>query len=167
MDWLIQAALEAPRVLNLNNSKYHSGPYGIVIRASELILSINCFCLSDHHSFCPGEDVVFIANDWHTALLPCYLKTRYQAHGIYKNAKVSCHETRSWSCFSRPRYWYISNWFLGNHLTGFQVAFCIHNIAYQGRFAFADFSCLNLPDTFKSSFDFIDGYVPWSCTIAY
>ncbi|XP_028064104.1 granule-bound starch synthase 1, chloroplastic/amyloplastic-like [Camellia sinensis] len=38
------------------------------------------------------------------------------------------------------------------------VAFCIHNIAYQGRFAFADFSLLNLPDSFKSSFDFIDGY---------
>ncbi|THU73775.1 hypothetical protein C4D60_Mb04t26410 [Musa balbisiana] len=96
---LCQAALEAPRVLHFNNSKYHSGPY--------------------------GEDVVFIANDWHTALLPCYLKTMYQSHGIYKNAKV---------------------------------AFCIHNIAYQGRFGFSDFARLNLPDKFKSSFDFIDGY---------
>ncbi|CAL9052179.1 unnamed protein product [Musa banksii] len=96
---LCQAALEAPRVLHFNNSKYHSGPY--------------------------GEDVVFIANDWHTALLPCYLKTMYQSHGIYKNAKV---------------------------------AFCIHNIAYQGRFAYSDFARLNLPDKFKSSFDFIDGY---------
>lgn len=38
-----------------------------------------------------------------------------------------------------------------------QVVFCIHNIAYQGRFAFADFSLLNLPDEFKSSFDFTDG----------
>ena len=35
-----------------------------------------------------GEDVVFVANDWHTALLPCYLKTMYQAKGIYKSAKV-------------------------------------------------------------------------------
>ena len=35
-----------------------------------------------------GEDVVFIANDWHTALLPCYLKSIYQPKGIYKNAKV-------------------------------------------------------------------------------
>ncbi|XP_077247493.1 granule-bound starch synthase 1, chloroplastic/amyloplastic-like [Tasmannia lanceolata] len=95
---LCQAALEAPRVLNLNNSKYFSGPY--------------------------GEDVVFIANDWHTALLPCYLKSMYKPHGIYKNGKV---------------------------------VFCIHNIAYQGRFAFSDFSLLNLPDQFKSSFDFIDG----------
>ncbi|KAF3950028.1 hypothetical protein CMV_024168 [Castanea mollissima] len=38
------------------------------------------------------------------------------------------------------------------------VAFYIHNIAYQGRFAFTDFSLLNLPDELKSSFDFIDGY---------
>ncbi|KAL5551497.1 hypothetical protein UlMin_001673 [Ulmus minor] len=96
---LCQAALEAPRVLNLNSNKYFSGPY--------------------------GEDVVFVANDWHTALLPCYLKTDYQPKGLYKNAKV---------------------------------AFCIHNIAYQGRFAFSDFSLLNLPDRFRSSFDFMDGY---------
>ncbi|WRX18902.1 Glycosyl transferase [Theobroma cacao] len=96
---LCQAALEAPRVLNLNSNKYFSGPY--------------------------GEDVVFIANDWHTALLPCYLKSMYQSRGIYMNAKV---------------------------------AFCIHNIVYQGRFAFADFSLLNLPARFKSSFDFMDGY---------
>ncbi|CAN6710691.1 unnamed protein product [Malus baccata var. baccata] len=92
------AALEAPRVLNLNSSKYFSGPY--------------------------GEEVVFIVNDWHTALLPCYLKAVYKPRGIYSTAKV---------------------------------AFCIHNIAYQGRFAFADFGLLNLPDEFKSSFDFIDG----------
>ncbi|GAB2300802.1 hypothetical protein Dimus_034836 [Dionaea muscipula] len=96
---LCQAALEAPRVLNLNNSKYYSGPY--------------------------GENVVFFANDWHTALLPCYLKSMYQSRGIYKTAKV---------------------------------VFCIHNIAYQGRFAFSDFSLLNLPVEFKGSFDFIDGY---------
>ncbi|CAJ1950543.1 unnamed protein product [Sphenostylis stenocarpa] len=95
-----QAALEAPRVLSLNSSKYFSGPY--------------------------GEDVIFIANDWHTALLPCYLKTMYQSVGIYKNARV---------------------------------VFCIHNIAYQGRFSFTDYALLNLPDQFKSSFDFIDGHV--------
>ncbi|RLM85105.1 granule-bound starch synthase 1b, chloroplastic/amyloplastic [Panicum miliaceum] len=103
---LCLAALEAPRVLNLNNSEYFSGPY--------------------------GEDVVFVANDWHTAVLPCYLKSMYKPNGIYANAKV---------------------------------AFCIHNIAYQGRFARADFEVLNLPDSFLPSFDFIDGYGP-SCSIA-
>ncbi|KAF4353104.1 hypothetical protein F8388_016949 [Cannabis sativa] len=60
---LCLAALEAPRILNLDNNEYYSGPY--------------------------GEDVVFIANDWHTALLPCYLKSVYQPKGIYKNAKMS------------------------------------------------------------------------------
>ncbi|KAI4371912.1 hypothetical protein MLD38_010208 [Melastoma candidum] len=94
-----QAALQAPLVLNLNNNKHFSGPY--------------------------GENVIFVANDWHTALLPCYLKSSYQSRGIYMNAKV---------------------------------VFCIHNIAYQGRFAFSDFSLLNLPDSFKSSFDFMDGH---------
>lgn len=96
---LCQAALEAARVLNLNNNPYFSGPY--------------------------GEDVVFIANDWHTALLPCYLKSMYKSKGMYLNAKV---------------------------------AFCVHNIAYQGRFSFSDFSMLNLPEEFKGSFDFMDGY---------
>lgn len=38
--------------------------------------------------FNAGEDVVFICNDWHTALLPCYLKAMYQSRGIYKSAKV-------------------------------------------------------------------------------
>ncbi|XP_010267660.1 PREDICTED: granule-bound starch synthase 1, chloroplastic/amyloplastic-like [Nelumbo nucifera] len=97
---LCQAALEAPRVLNLNSSSNHfSGPYG-------------------------DEDVLFICNDWHTALLPCYLKTMYKSKGIYTNAKV---------------------------------AFCIHNISYQGRFPFSEFSLLNLPDEFRGSFDFVDG----------
>ncbi|XP_062227951.1 granule-bound starch synthase 1, chloroplastic/amyloplastic [Phragmites australis] len=96
---LCQAALEAPRILSLNNNPYFSGPY--------------------------GEDVVFVCNDWHTGPLSCYLKNNYQSNGIYKDAKV---------------------------------AFCIHNISYQGRFALADFPELNLPERFKSSFDFIDGY---------
>ncbi|KAF3789416.1 Granule-bound starch synthase 1 [Nymphaea thermarum] len=96
---LCQAALEAPRVLNLNSNQYFSGPY--------------------------GEDVAFIANDWHTSLLPCYLKSMYKSRGMYQNAKV---------------------------------AFCIHNISYQGRFAASDFELLNLPDYFRSSFEFTDGY---------
>ncbi|KAI5422161.1 granule-bound starch synthase 1, chloroplastic/amyloplastic [Lathyrus oleraceus] len=95
-----QAALEAARVLNLKSNKYYSGPY--------------------------GEDVIFVANDWHTALISCYMKSMYQSIGIFRNAKV---------------------------------VFCIHNIAYQGRFAFTDYSLLNLPDQFKSSFDFLDGHV--------
>ncbi|KAF1878369.1 hypothetical protein Lal_00047037 [Lupinus albus] len=115
---LSQAALAAPRVLNLNSSKYFSGPY--------------------------GEDVIFVANDWHTAILPCYLKSMYKSRGIYKNAKAIIY------LLSEKLF------YLGQSL---QVAFCIHNIAYQGRHAFSDFSLLNLPNEFKSSFDFIDGHV--------
>lgn len=94
-----QAAIEATRILNLSSNPNFSGPY--------------------------GEDVVFVANDWHSALLPCYLKANYQSKGHYKNAKV---------------------------------AFCIHNVVYQGRFSSNDFHLLNLPNHFKGSFDFIDGY---------
>ncbi|GBG91014.1 hypothetical protein CBR_g51672 [Chara braunii] len=36
-----------------------------------------------------GEDVIFIANDWHTALVPLYLKSRFIPKGIYMNAKVA------------------------------------------------------------------------------
>uniref|UniRef100_J3KTZ7 Starch synthase catalytic domain-containing protein n=1 Tax=Oryza brachyantha TaxID=4533 RepID=J3KTZ7_ORYBR len=73
-----------------------------------------------------SENIVFVGNDWHTGVLPCYLKSIYQAKGIHVNAKV---------------------------------VFCVHNIAYQGRFARADFELLNLPDSFLPSFDFIDGHI--------
>ncbi|KAG0556017.1 hypothetical protein KC19_11G019700 [Ceratodon purpureus] len=96
---LAKAAIEVSRVLSLDSNEFFSGPY--------------------------GENVVFVANDWHTALIPCYLKSDYKPAGQFVNAKV---------------------------------AFCVHNIAYQGRFAFADFDRLGLPDEFRSSFDFIDGY---------
>lgn len=34
-----------------------------------------------------GEDCVFIANDWHAALVPVYLAAKYRAHGVYKHAR--------------------------------------------------------------------------------
>ena len=37
---------------------------------------------------CPGEDVIFIANDWHTSPLPSYLKANHKSHGRFSNAKV-------------------------------------------------------------------------------
>jgi len=92
-----QAALKAPLLLNLTANKAFSGVY--------------------------GEDCVFIANDWHSALTPCYMKSMYKPLGIYSNAKV---------------------------------AFCVHNIAYQGRFAAGDFDQLNLPADMKSTFAFND-----------
>lgn len=104
-----------------------------------------------------GEDVVFIANDWHTALIPCYLKTIYKPKGVYKSARVGT----LFACLelSNIRIM-VSQLLLKSEdfcFVNFQVAFCIHNIAYQGRFGFTDFSLLNLPDEFKSSFEFVDG----------
>ena len=92
-----QAALKAPLLLNLTANKAFSGVY--------------------------GEDCVFIANDWHSALTSCYMKSMYKPLGIYSNAKV---------------------------------AFCVHNIAYQGRFPASDFDQLNLPADMKASMAFND-----------
>eukprot|EP00274_Cyanoptyche_gloeocystis_P000002 CAMPEP_0196654134 /NCGR_PEP_ID=MMETSP1086-20130531/3812_1 /TAXON_ID=77921 /ORGANISM="Cyanoptyche gloeocystis , Strain SAG4.97" /LENGTH=596 /DNA_ID=CAMNT_0041985713 /DNA_START=189 /DNA_END=1979 /DNA_ORIENTATION=+ len=36
-----------------------------------------------------GEDVVFVCNDWHTSLVPVYLKAHYKSKGIYANAPVA------------------------------------------------------------------------------
>lgn len=94
-----QAAIEAPRVLNLTTNEFFQGPY--------------------------GEDVIFVANDWHTGPLPSYLKAFHKSKGDFPNAKV---------------------------------VVCTHNIAYQGRFAAADFNYLNLPEEFRASFAFNDGY---------
>lgn len=37
--------------------------------------------------FGPGEDVTFIANDWHAALVPVLLKDKYKPMGQFKDAK--------------------------------------------------------------------------------
>lgn len=34
-----------------------------------------------------GEDVVFLANDWHAALVPVYLAAKYRPSGVYKDAR--------------------------------------------------------------------------------
>jgi len=36
-----------------------------------------------------GEDVVFVANDWHSGMVPVMLKTVYQPNGEFKNAKAA------------------------------------------------------------------------------
>ncbi|GBG42277.1 hypothetical protein CBR_g75690, partial [Chara braunii] len=56
-----QAALQAPLLLHLAEGTGMSSPY--------------------------GEDVVFVVNDWHAALVPLYLKSRFQSRGTYANAK--------------------------------------------------------------------------------
>ena len=34
-----------------------------------------------------GEEVVFVANDWHAALVPVYLASKYRPHGVYRDAR--------------------------------------------------------------------------------
>ncbi|KAG1679851.1 hypothetical protein FOA52_012765 [Chlamydomonas sp. UWO 241] len=34
-----------------------------------------------------GEDCLFMANDWHTALVPVYLAAKYRPHGVYAKAR--------------------------------------------------------------------------------
>lgn len=101
----------------------------------------------------------------------------YQSRGVYMNAKVSnlCTFVMLIRVLRlkvqtlpnlelKLEFWYLptnvgSVFFKTNSISmdELQVVFCIHNIAYQGRFAFEDYSLLNLPNSFKSSFDFMDG----------
>eukprot|EP00232_Nephroselmis_pyriformis_P002636 CAMPEP_0182913272 /NCGR_PEP_ID=MMETSP0034_2-20130328/37952_1 /TAXON_ID=156128 /ORGANISM="Nephroselmis pyriformis, Strain CCMP717" /LENGTH=621 /DNA_ID=CAMNT_0025049985 /DNA_START=21 /DNA_END=1886 /DNA_ORIENTATION=+ len=71
-----------------------------------------------------GEDATFVANDWHSGLVPVLLKDEYQTKGEFKDAKV---------------------------------AFCVHNIAFQGRFSPDVWDMMGLPEASKSRFAFTDG----------
>jgi starch synthase len=35
-----------------------------------------------------GQDVTFVANDWHAALVPVYLAAKYRPHGVYGGARA-------------------------------------------------------------------------------
>jgi glycogen synthase len=36
-----------------------------------------------------GQNVMFVANDWHAALLPLLLTARFRPHGVYDNARCA------------------------------------------------------------------------------
>jgi len=75
--------------------------------------------------FSYGEKVTFVANDWHSALLPVLLRDVYKPSGQFVDAKC---------------------------------AFCVHNIAFQGRFWEDSWETLGLPEISKPDFVFEDGY---------
>lgn len=75
--------------------------------------------------FGPGECCTFIANDWHSALVPVLIKDVYQPRGDFVKAKV---------------------------------AFCVHNVAFQGRFWRDSFAETSLPEISLDKFAFEDGY---------
>jgi len=74
--------------------------------------------------FSYGEHATFIANDWHSGLVPVYLKEVYKPRGEFKDSKC---------------------------------IFCVHNIAFQGRYTPDTFDQLNLPASSMAKFDFTDG----------
>lgn len=47
-----------------------------------------------------GDDCVFIANDWHGALVPVYIAAKYRPHGVYQNARsiLAIHNLRHQVC---------------------------------------------------------------------
>ncbi|KAF6170113.1 hypothetical protein GIB67_025802 [Kingdonia uniflora] len=67
--FLEKVALEAPRALSLSSNKYFSGPY--------------------------GDDVVFIANDWQTTILPYNIKSINKFKRIYESAKICLYKALS------------------------------------------------------------------------
>lgn len=114
-------------------------------------LRLRCFAI-----FCRGR--CYFCCQW---LAHCSYSMLSEKHVPVKGHVYECQGNGLWPCWNLSGFWLM--WAckilkLTLCLVIWQVAFCIHNIAYQGRFAFGDFSHLNLPDRFKSSFDFIDGY---------
>ena len=37
-----------------------------------------------------GQDLVFVANDWHAGLVPVLVASKYRPHGVYKQARTVC-----------------------------------------------------------------------------
>ena len=48
-----------------------------------------------------GDDCVFIANDWHGALVPVYIAAKYRPNGVYQNSRsiLAIHNLRHQVCF--------------------------------------------------------------------
>ncbi|DBA69675.1 TPA: hypothetical protein ACH3X2_012611 [Trebouxia sp. C0005] len=63
-----------------------------------------------------GDDCIFIANDWHGALVPVYLAAKYRPHGVYHQARsiLAVHNLRhqgvyppgTFSMLQLPKEWY-------------------------------------------------------------
>jgi starch synthase len=49
-----------------------------------------------------GEDCIFIANDWHAALVPVYLAAKFRPHGVYTKSRsiMAIHNLRHQGVFS-------------------------------------------------------------------
>nr|XP_043634697.1 granule-bound starch synthase 2, chloroplastic/amyloplastic-like [Erigeron canadensis] len=81
--------IENPMFQNLGNNIYGGNRTDILRR---MVLFCKAAIEAPWHVPCGGScygdgNLVFIANDWHTALLPVYLKAYYHEHGLMEYAR--------------------------------------------------------------------------------
>ncbi len=51
-------------------------------------LHLSCLCRSGQSEGLPyGEKCLFVANDWHAALVPSFLAAKYRRNGVYTHAR--------------------------------------------------------------------------------
>ena len=51
-------------------------------------LLLSCICRSGQSEGLPyGEKCLFVANDWHAALVPSFLAAKYRRNGVYTDAR--------------------------------------------------------------------------------
>ena len=63
-----------------------------------------------------GQDIVFVANDWHAGLVPTLVASKYRPHGVYRDARTICaihnifHQgvepSTTFPCLGVPTEWY-------------------------------------------------------------
>ncbi|KAG2439232.1 hypothetical protein HXX76_004594 [Chlamydomonas incerta] len=90
---LCMAACEAPLLLHVGGHRYGKPP-GLPY----------------------GQNVTFIANDWHAGLVPVYVAAKYRRHGVYREARCvlalhnlahqGAHPPRTFNSLGLPGEWY-------------------------------------------------------------
>ncbi len=73
----------------------------------------------DPPGFPYGENVIFVANDWHAGLVPAYIAGKYRRNGVYKDARciIAIHNlshqgvdpAATYSNLGLPSDWYCPN----------------------------------------------------------
>jgi starch synthase len=91
---LCLAALEAPLVLPLVDKA------GSNDKGSSSSSSSSSSTKGDNKTLY-GQECVFVANDWHAALVPVYLAAKYRPHGVYNSSRsvVAIHNLRHQGVF--------------------------------------------------------------------
>lgn len=59
----------------------------LVVCEAPLLLHIGDHRSGKHPGLPYGQDVTFIAIDWHAGLVPACVAAKYRRHGVFKNAR--------------------------------------------------------------------------------